>query len=115
MVLVAVVDEDGEAHPEQDPDERPGQGFLHGDDVRVAVKDAQVEREHQRERKPTKASQIQIISGSEGNGGREWARTAGILAPSKSGRFMLAGNRPGGRTQEHAGERSAARGGYLSA
>jgi len=45
--IVGEPDEDPERKPQGDPERRPAEGFLHPDHVRFAVKDAQVQGQHQ--------------------------------------------------------------------
>ncbi|HEX2972632.1 MAG TPA: hypothetical protein VHP11_09885 [Tepidisphaeraceae bacterium] len=46
VVFIAEVDEDGERQSQGDPRRRPPQGFLYADDMGLAMKDAQVQRQH---------------------------------------------------------------------
>ena len=45
VVVIAEVDEAREGQGRHDPDDGPGQRFAHGDDVRAAMEDAEIERQ----------------------------------------------------------------------
>jgi len=59
LLLVPHIDNAGEGQSEGDPDGGPGQGFAHADDMGPAMKDAQVQGQHQQDEQDKAAPQGQ--------------------------------------------------------